>query len=42
MDRVVARELEVHGSHGMPAHDYGELLALVADGTLDPACWSAR
>ena len=37
MDRVVAQELEVHGSHGMPAHQYGELLALVTDGTLDPA-----
>ena len=37
MDRVVAQELEVHGSHGMPAHQYRELLALVTDGTLDPA-----
>lgn len=37
MDRVVAHELEVLGSHGMPAHQYDELLGLVADGTLDPA-----
>ena len=37
MDRVVAHELEVLGSHGMPAHQYAELLGLVADGTIDPA-----
>jgi alcohol dehydrogenase len=37
MDRVVAQELSVHGSHGMPAGQYAELLALVSDGTLDPA-----
>ncbi len=36
MDRVVAQELSVHGSHGMPAHQYGELLALVASGRLEP------
>lgn len=36
MDRVVARELRINGSHGMPAHQYAELLGLVADGTLDP------
>jgi alcohol dehydrogenase len=36
MDRVVARELEIHGSHGMPAHQYGELLDLVTTGRLDP------
>jgi alcohol dehydrogenase len=36
MDLVVSRELSVHGSHGMPAHQYADLLALVADGTLDP------
>ena len=37
MDRVVAQELEIHGSHGMPAHQYADLLALVGDGSLDPA-----
>jgi len=37
MDLVVAHELSVHGSHGMPAHQYPELLALLADGRLDPA-----
>ncbi|ROR92998.1 alcohol dehydrogenase catalytic domain-containing protein [Nocardioides aurantiacus] len=36
MDLVVARELSVHGSHGMPSGGYAELLDLVADGTLDP------
>jgi D-arabinose 1-dehydrogenase-like Zn-dependent alcohol dehydrogenase len=34
MDRVVALELEVLGSHGMAAHAYPELLALVASGRL--------
>ena len=33
---VVAKELEVVGSHGMAAADYPELLTLVADGRLDP------
>ena len=33
---VISRELEVVGSHGMAAADYPELLALVADGRLDP------
>lgn len=34
---VVAKELEVVGSHGMAAADYPELLAMVADGRLDVA-----
>ncbi|TFB49907.1 zinc-dependent alcohol dehydrogenase family protein [Cryobacterium tagatosivorans] len=33
---VIARELTVLGSHGMPAHDYSELLALVTSGRLRP------
>ena len=37
MDRVVAHELRIIGSHGMPAHRYGELLELVTGGRLDPA-----
>ena len=37
MDLVVSRELSLHGSHGMPAWQYADLLALVASGTLDPA-----
>ena len=36
MDLVVSRELSIHGSHGMPAGGYPELLDLVAAGTLDP------
>jgi D-arabinose 1-dehydrogenase-like Zn-dependent alcohol dehydrogenase len=36
MDRVVARELEVYGSHGMAARDYPGLLALVENGDLRP------
>lgn len=33
---VIARELSVLGSHGMPAADYPELLALVVSGRLRP------
>ncbi|MGI3781021.1 MAG: alcohol dehydrogenase catalytic domain-containing protein [Janthinobacterium lividum] len=36
-DLVVGRELEVSGSHGMSAVDYPAMLAMVADGRLDPA-----
>jgi D-arabinose 1-dehydrogenase-like Zn-dependent alcohol dehydrogenase len=36
MDRVIGRELQVLGSHGMPAHAYPELLGLIAAGRLDP------
>jgi len=36
MDRVIGRELEVLGSHGMSASAYPELLSLVADGRLRP------
>jgi alcohol dehydrogenase len=36
MDKVIAAELEILGSHGMPAHAYPRLLALIAAGTLDP------
>jgi D-arabinose 1-dehydrogenase-like Zn-dependent alcohol dehydrogenase len=42
LDLVVAWELSVHGSHGMPAHQYGDLLRLVMDGTLDPALLVGR
>lgn len=37
MDVVVARELQVLGSHGMPAGGYVDLLAAVSDGRLDPS-----
>jgi alcohol dehydrogenase len=36
MDRVIAGELQVLGSHGMAAHAYPELLGLIAAGRLDP------
>lgn len=36
MDVVLARELDVLGSHGMPSGQYPELLAMLADGRLDP------
>ena len=37
MDLVIARELEIYGSHGMAARDYPAMLAQIADGTLNPA-----
>ncbi|MBM3954914.1 MAG: zinc-binding dehydrogenase [Planctomycetes bacterium] len=36
MDVVIARELELLGSHGMPVGAYRDLLGLVAAGTLGP------
>jgi alcohol dehydrogenase len=35
-DLMIARELEIYGSHGMAAADYPEMLAMVADGRLNP------
>jgi alcohol dehydrogenase len=37
MSAVIARELEIVGSHGMPASGYPALLAEIATGRLDPA-----
>ncbi len=37
MDRVTAHELEMYGSHGMAAHEYPAMLALIADGRLNPS-----
>lgn len=37
MDLIIARELEIYGSHGMPAHAYPEMLARVASEELRPA-----
>jgi alcohol dehydrogenase len=34
---AVARELELLGSHGMPATDYPTMLQRIADGELDPS-----
>ncbi|WP_298459363.1 alcohol dehydrogenase catalytic domain-containing protein [uncultured Cellulomonas sp.] len=36
MDRVVAWELEIIGSHGMAAHEYPAMLARIASGELRP------
>jgi alcohol dehydrogenase len=36
MDLVLAHELDILGSHGMPAHDYPEMLAYIASGRLHP------
>jgi alcohol dehydrogenase len=36
MDQVIARELEIYGSHGMAAHEYPAMLALITSGVLRP------
>jgi alcohol dehydrogenase len=36
IDKVIGRELEVIGSHGMQAHRYPEMLQMIADGKLQP------
>jgi alcohol dehydrogenase len=36
IDRIIARELEILGSHGMQAHRYPEMLGMIRDGRLDP------
>ena len=42
LDVVLARELQVLGSHGMAAHGYPDLLGLVLAGRLDPAALITR
>ena len=42
MDVVVAREIQVLGSHGMPARSYPDLLDMVARGSIDPEALVAR
>jgi len=37
MAKVVAHELELRGSHGMQAHRYDAMLAMIASGRLAPA-----
>lgn len=37
IDLVIGRELEILGSHGMAAHKYPEMLAMIAAGRLRPA-----
>jgi alcohol dehydrogenase len=36
MDIVIAKELQLFGSHGMAAHTYPELLQLIDKGILEP------
>jgi alcohol dehydrogenase len=36
MHKVIANELEIRGSHGMQAHRYDEMLAMIAAGELSP------
>ena len=42
MDRVIAHELEILGSHGMAAHEYPAMLAAIADGVIDPSILVGR
>lgn len=42
MDRVLALELSLLGSHGLAAHHYPELLGLVAAGRVDPQALVTR
>lgn len=37
MDKIVAQEIELLGSHGMQAHRYGALLDMVSSGKLAPS-----
>ncbi|MFA6112267.1 MAG: zinc-dependent alcohol dehydrogenase family protein [Candidatus Latescibacterota bacterium] len=37
MDQVTAKELEILGSHGMPAHRFGDMLGMIVAGRIDPA-----
>jgi len=36
MDRIMADELELIGSHGMQAHKYPEMMTMIKNGILDP------
>ncbi|WP_252107975.1 MULTISPECIES: zinc-dependent alcohol dehydrogenase family protein [unclassified Halomonas] len=36
MSQVIANELEIFGSHGMQAHRYGDMLAMIESGKLEP------
>ena len=37
MHEVISKELEILGSHGMPAHRYGAMLDMIVAGKLEPA-----
>ena len=36
MDRILADELQIIGSHGMQAHKYPKMLKMISDGKLHP------
>ena len=36
MDKVLAHELEILGSHGIQAYEYGRILAMIESGKLQP------
>jgi alcohol dehydrogenase len=36
MDRVIAKELEIYGSHGMQANKYDAMLKMISSGKLNP------
>ena len=36
IDKIIARELEIIGSHGMQAHRYPEILEMIRTGKLEP------
>jgi len=36
MPKIVGKELEILGSHGMQAHRYDAMLDMIASGKLDP------
>jgi alcohol dehydrogenase len=36
MEYVIGRELEIVGSHGLQAHRYGDMLAMISTGRLEP------
>ena len=42
MERVIAQELEIVGSHGMAAHAYGPMMDMVQAGTLRPGLLVSR
>lgn len=42
MDRVIADELEILGSHGMAAHEYPAMLEAIASGDIDPSILIGR
>jgi len=37
MAKVIGKELEIYGSHGMQAHRYGAMLDMISSGKLDPS-----